>query len=69
MFARIAECIPILKKQKDDFLKKLRPVIRTQPVAAGNGMTHEEAMLEWARGLTLILFLVLIVLVISVAGK
>jgi hypothetical protein len=46
-----------------------RPATRTQQVAAGNGMTHGEAMLEWARGLALILFLVWIVLVISIAGK
>jgi hypothetical protein len=69
MFARIVECIPSLKKKKEEFLKKLHPAIRTQQVTAGNGMTHDEAMLEWARGLALTLFLVLIVLVISVAGK
>ena len=68
MFARIVECIPSLEK-KEEFLKKLRPATRTQQVAAGNGMTNGEAMLEWARGLALILFLVWIVLVISIAGK
>jgi hypothetical protein len=68
MFARIVECIPRLEK-KEEFLKKLRPATRTQQVAAGSGMTHDEAMLEWARGLALILFLVLIVLVISIAGR
>ena len=68
MFARIAECIPSLQK-KEEFPKKLRPATRTPRVAAGNGMTHDEAMLEWARGLALILSLVLIVLVISIAGK
>jgi hypothetical protein len=67
MFARIVECIPNLEKKKEEFLKKLRPAIRTQQVAAGNAMTHEEAMLEWARGLALILFLALIVLVVSIA--
>jgi hypothetical protein len=68
MFARIVECIPRLEK-KQEFLKKLRPATRTQQVAAGNGMTHDEAMLKWARGLALILFAVLIVLVVSIAGK
>ena len=68
MFARIVECIPSLEK-KAEFLKKLHPATRTPQVAAGNSMTHDEATLEWARGLELILFLVLIVLVISIAGK
>jgi hypothetical protein len=68
MFARIGKFIPRLEK-KEEFLKKSRPAIRTPQVATGNGMPHDEAMLEWARGLVLILFLVLIVLVISIAGK
>ncbi|MBZ5614933.1 MAG: hypothetical protein LAO23_13060 [Acidobacteriia bacterium] len=68
MFARIVKCIPSLGKA-EEFLKKLRPATRTQQVVAGNGMPHEEAMLEWARGLAIILLLVLMVLVISIAGK
>jgi hypothetical protein len=68
MFARIVECIPSLEK-KEEFLKKLRLATRTRQVAAGNGMIHEVAMLKWARGLAFILSAVLIVLVISVAGK
>lgn len=68
MFARIVECIPSLEKT-EEVLKKLRPATRRQHVTAGNGMTYGEAMLEWARGLALILFLVWIVLVISIAGK
>jgi hypothetical protein len=68
MFARIVKCIPTLEK-KTEFLKKWRPVTRTQQIAAGNAVTHDEAMLEWARGLALVLFLVLIVLVISIAGR
>jgi hypothetical protein len=68
MFARIVKCIPRLER-KEEFLKKWRPAARTRQVAAGNGMTHDEAMLEWARGLALILFLVFIVLVISIAGR
>jgi hypothetical protein len=68
MFARIVECIPSLEK-KAEFLKELRPATRTQQTAAGNGMTHDQATLEWARGLALILFLALLVLVISIAGK
>ena len=68
MFARIVKCIPRLQK-KEEFLKKYRPATRTQQVAASNGVTHDQAMLEWARGLALILFLGLIVLVISIAGK
>ena len=68
MFARIVNCIPRLER-KEEFLKKWRTATRTRQVAAGNGMTHDEAMLEWARGLALILFLVLIVLVISIAGR
>jgi len=68
MFARIAKCIPRLQK-KEEFLKKCRPATQTQQVVAGNAMTHDEAMLEWARGLALILFLVWIILVISIAGR
>jgi hypothetical protein len=68
MFARIVNCIPRLER-KEEFLKKWRPAARTRQFAAGNSMTHDEAMLEWARGLALILFLVLIVLVISIAGR
>jgi len=68
MFARIVNCSPSLEKKKD-FLKKSRPAIRTQQNAAGSSMTHDEVMLGWARGLALILFLVLIVLVISIAVK
>ena len=68
MFARIVKCIPRLQK-KEEFLKKCRPATRTQQVAASNAMTNDEAMLEWARGLALILFLVLIVLVISIGGR
>ena len=68
MFARIFNCIPTLEK-KTKFLKKWRPATRTQQVAASNGVTHDQEMLEWARGLALILFLGLIVLVISFAGK
>jgi len=68
MFARIVKCIPTLEK-KEEFLTKARPATRTQQVAAGNGLTHDEAMLEWARGLALTLFLVLIVLVMSIAGR
>jgi hypothetical protein len=68
MFARIVKCIPRLERN-EEFLKKWHLAPRTQQAAAGNGMTHDEAMLEWARGLALILFLVLIVLVISIAGK
>ena len=68
MFARIVQCIPRLER-KEEFLKNWRPAPRTQKVTAGNGMTHDEAMLEWARGLALILFLVFIVLVISIAGR
>ena len=68
MFARIVKCIPRLEK-KEEFPKKPRPATRTQQVAAGNGMTHNDGMLEWARGLALILFFVWIVLVISIAGR
>ena len=68
MFARIVKCIPRLER-KEEFLKNWRQAPRTQKVAAGNGMGHEEAMLEWARGLALILFLGLIILVISIAGR
>ena len=68
MFARIVECIPSLKKT-EDFVKKLHLATRTHQVESGNGMTHDEAMLEWIRGLALILFLGLIVLVISIAGR
>lgn len=68
MFARIVEYIPSVEK-KAESLKKLHPATRAQQVAAGNGMTHDEVTLEWARGLALILFLVLIALVISIAGK
>jgi hypothetical protein len=68
MFARIVECIPSLKK-KEYFANKLHLATRTHQVESGNGMTHDEAMLEWARGLAFILFLVLIVVVISIAGR
>ena len=68
MFARILKYIPTLEK-KTEFLKKWRPATQTQHVVAGNAMTHDEAMLEWARGLALILFLGLIVLVVSIAGR
>jgi hypothetical protein len=68
MFARIVKCIPRLQK-KEEFLKKWRPATRTHQVTAINGITHDEAMLEWARGLAIILFLVLVVLVISIAGR
>ncbi len=54
MFARIVKCIPRLRK-KEEFLKKGRPATRTHQVTAINGMTHDEAMLEWARGLAIIL--------------
>ena len=68
MFARIVQYIPRLER-KEEFLKNWRQAPRTQKVAAGNGMTYEEALLEWARGLALILFLGLIILVISIAGR
>ena len=68
MFARIAKCIPKLER-KEEFLKNWRQAPRTQKVAAGNGMTHDESILEWARGLAFILALVLIILVISIAGR
>jgi hypothetical protein len=54
MFARIVKLISRLQK-KEEFLKKWRPATRTQQIAAGNGMTHDEAMLGWARGLAIIL--------------
>jgi hypothetical protein len=68
MFARVVECIPRLEN-REEFLKKSRPSTSMQQIEAGNGTTHDEAMLKWARELALILFAVLIVLVISIAGK
>ena len=68
MFARIVECIPSLQK-KEEFLKNLPPATRTHQVEDRDGMSQNEVMLEWARGLAIVLFLVLIAVVISVAGK
>jgi hypothetical protein len=68
MSARIVDWISSLGK-KSEFPKKLRPAARTQQAGVGSGTIHDEAMLDWARGLALILFFVLIVLVISIAGK
>jgi hypothetical protein len=68
MFARIVKCIPRLQK-KEEFLKKWPPTLRTRRATAINGMTHDQATLEWARGLVFISFLVLVVLVISIAGR
>ena len=59
MFARIVNHTP--RPQKKDKFLKLH--------AAGGRMTQDEEMLKWARELALILFAVLIVLVISIAGK
>jgi hypothetical protein len=69
MFTRIVQWIPKLDRKKEELLKRLHPATRRHPAVAGNGITHDEAMLEWARGLAIILFLVLVVLVISIAGK
>lgn len=66
MHARFLERIPNLLR-KEEFLKKLRPATR-RPVAA-HGMTHEESTLECLRGLTFLLFLVLVALVIFVVSK
>ncbi len=67
MFARIVECIPRLEN-KEEFLKKSPPSARMQPIEAG-GAGNDEAVLKWARELALILFIVLIVLVISIARR
>ena len=66
MFARIVKYIPRLEKE-EEFLKLHAPT-RTQQIAASR-MTHDGAILKWARELALILFAVLIVLVISIASK
>jgi len=68
MFSQIVSYLSSLGK-KEEFPKKLRPATRAHQVAAGNGMIHDELMLEWARGLAIVLFIVLIVLVISVAYR
>jgi hypothetical protein len=68
MLARIVDWISSLGK-KSKFPKKLRPSARMQQAAAGSGTIHDEAILEWARGLAIVLFLVFIILVISIADK
>jgi hypothetical protein len=65
MFARKLAHIPSLEKN-DEFHTPSGP----QPVrSGGTGLTHDEVLLKWAQGLALVLFLVLIVLVISIAEK
>ena len=67
MFARIVEYIPRLQSN-EEFLKKSRPSTRMQEIEPG-GTANDETALKWARELALILFVVLIVLVISIARR